>query len=317
MGLVDDVFGCAPGRWDLSACETCGAAWLDPRPTPGSILRAYDRYYTHEAGPPVETKGGVKAALRNGYLRARWGYEVSPAWSIGELVVGRRRAAALDLSVRHLPRPHGRARLLDVGCGNGAFLLRMRGLGWEPHGLEPDRKAAAAAAAAGIDVEVGTLADAAWPYGTFDAVTLSSVIEHLHDPRAALAAVHRWLAPGGTIHVVTPNLRALGHARFGAHWRGLEAPRHLVLFDRGSLTRLLTEAGFETVRFAPQFAGEWFWLASGAIERGAFPDDGAALPAATRRALAREGRQADRRVAFEPALAEELVAIASMPRVAR
>ena len=54
--------------------------------------------------------------------------------------------------VRDLPRPTGPARLLDVGAANGEFLLRMRALGWEVAGLEPDPVAASLAQAAGFDV---------------------------------------------------------------------------------------------------------------------------------------------------------------------
>jgi SAM-dependent methyltransferase len=311
-GLVDTVFACAPGRWALARCETCGAAWLDPRPTRSSIMRAYARYYTHVAAAS-EGSRGVQRALRQGYLRARWGYELAPAWPFGGALLSRRRRAALDLSVRHLARPKGEARLLDVGCGNGAFLSRMRALGWRVHGLEPDPAAAKAARALGIDVVVGTLADTAWPDGSFDAVTMSSVIEHLHDPGGSLAVCRRLLAPGGTLHIMTPNADALGVARFGSHWRGLETPRHLVLFNPRALSLLLDRCGFEAVTFHPHFVGEWFWLASGAIAEGLAPDDTDRLPRAMADALRREGRAADRRAAREPGCAEELVVTARKP----
>jgi SAM-dependent methyltransferase len=277
-------------------------------------MRAYARYYTHNAGPSAACSGrGLKVALRNGYLHARWGYDGAPSLALGRWFLGRRRRAALDLEVRHLPRPEGRARLLDVGCGMGAFLATMKARGWEVHGLEPDPAAAAAARAVGIDVRRGTLVDADWPGGSFQAVTMSSVIEHVHDPAEDLAVCRRLLAPGGLIHIVTPNIDALGDERFGRHWRGLEAPRHLVLFNRGSLARLLDACGFEDVTFHPHYAAEWFWLASGAIERRLAPEAARELPREVRRSLRREGKLADRRVAREPDRAEELVVTARRP----
>jgi SAM-dependent methyltransferase len=276
-------------------------------------MRAYARYYTHASAAGAGRPRGVKTALRQGYLLARWGYAVSPAWPLGRFLLGPRRRATIDLSVRHLVRPKGRSRLLDIGCGNGDFLARMRALSWEVHGVEPDPAAAAAARAAGLDVATGTLADVTWPDGSFDAVTMSSVIEHLHDPGAALASAFRLLAPGGMLHLVTPNGDALGAERFGTHWRGLEAPRHLVLFNRRSLTKLLVACGFADPAYPPHFVGEWFWLVSGALERGVAPDEVGSLPRALRRALRREGRAADRRTMLEPERAEELVAIARRP----
>jgi 2-polyprenyl-3-methyl-5-hydroxy-6-metoxy-1,4-benzoquinol methylase len=311
-GLVDGVFGCAPGIWRLVRCEACELAWLDPRPTRGSIMRAYARYYTHAAPDDARDRPRpVKTVLHQGYIRDRWGYALEPAWPHARYLLGARRRAALDLSVRHLAAPsQGRARLLDVGCGNGAFLSKMRTLGWEVHGLEPDRTAAAAARASGIDVVVGTLDDAPWPEASFDAVTTASVIEHVHDPVAMLAACRRLLLPEGRLSLVTPNADALGARRFGPHWRGLEAPRHLALFNRSSLRRLLVACGFTEGVFHPHYMGEWFWLTSGAIARGVAPDDAASLPRDVRRLLRREGRAADRRVAREPELAEELVVTA-------
>lgn len=313
-GLVDGAFACAPGTWGLARCLNCEAVWLDPRPTESSVMRAYARYYTHEpAEGSAERRRGIKTALHQGYLRARWGYAMDPAWPLGRYLLGARRRAALDLSVRHLARPPASGRLLDVGCGNGAFLSRMRGLGWEVHGVEPDRTAALAAEALGIDTVVGTLADAPWPAATFHALTIASVIEHVHDPKETLSACYRLLAPGGVIHIVTPNTDALGAARFGVHWRGFEAPRHLVLFNRNSLKRLMQGSGFMDCEFHPHFAGEWFWLVSGAMARGVLPDDAGSLPRGVREALRREGRNANGQVARAPERAEELVVTARKP----
>jgi hypothetical protein len=52
------------------------------------------------------------------------------------------------------------------------------------------------------------------------------------------------LRPGGLLYIETPNIGSSGHARFGRNWRGLEPPRHLVLFSWASLERLLQQQGF-------------------------------------------------------------------------
>jgi hypothetical protein len=140
---------------------------------------------------------------------------------------------------------------------------------------------------------------------------MSSVIEHVHIGRIwprAVACRPRRIDPHRD-----PNIDSLGAERFGCHWRGLEAPRHLVLFNRGSLARLLGACGFEDVTFHPRYAGEWFWLASGTMERGLAPEAARELPREVRRALRREGSLADRRVAREPERAEELVVTARRP----
>ena len=304
---------------------------LEPRALPvvrGGVARpeadeGVDHARVRALPHPREGRGGGRGAARvqdgapQRVSATRWGYALEPAWSWGRHVLTRERRAAIDLSVRHLPRPPAKARLLDVGCGNGAFLAHMRRLGWEVHGLEPDPDACAAAAAAGIDVSVGTLADVTWPEATFQAVTMSTVLEHLPDPRATLQACRRLLAPGGMLHIVTPNTEALGAERFGAHWRGLEAPRHLVLFNRSGVDAAARRLRLHRRRL-PSPVGGGVVLARQRCDgaRRAARPVRARSRAAVRDALRREGRAADKRVMREPERAEELVVTAKKPGAA-
>lgn len=47
--LRDKVFFSAPGIWALWQCKSCRVGYLDPRPVPSAIGRAYGSYYTHGA----------------------------------------------------------------------------------------------------------------------------------------------------------------------------------------------------------------------------------------------------------------------------
>jgi SAM-dependent methyltransferase len=73
---------------------------------------------------------------------------------------------------------------------------------------------------------------------TFDAVTLSHVIEHVPDPLGLLVEVRRILKPGARIVLTTPNSRSLGHQKFREFWFGLDPPRHLQIFTPASLQEL-------------------------------------------------------------------------------
>lgn len=241
-GLTDRIFGTAPGQWTLHRCLGCGSAFLDPRPNRETIGLAYGEYYTHEAAP-AEPATSPRAAILNGYLNARWGYELTPASQLGRLagrLLPRRRAYA-DRLVRHLSRPAARGRLLDVGSGDGSFVAWMRRLGWDAEGLEPDRAAAERAQSAGVPVTAASLEEVSFEPRSFDAVTMSHVIEHLHDPAAGLEACRSLLRPGGTLWLATPNLAGHGHAVFGRDWIGLDPPRHLVVFTRESLVRTVED----------------------------------------------------------------------------
>ena len=275
-GLTDLVFFSAPGKWQLYKCKACGSAYLDPRPTPETIGRAYANYYTHSseslAGMGIFRR--LRRALDNGYRNRKYGTKESPSLSWGywlaRLLSGQR--ATVDAMMRHLPRPKPGNRLLDIGCGNGDFLARARDGGWEVEGVEPDREAAQVARARGLSVHVGTVDAVRDQYESFDGITLSHVVEHVYDPVALLRECYKLLKPGGWIWVDTPNIDSLGNMHYGKNWRGLEPPRHLVIFNRSSLLRSLARAGFTGMVDMP-YRGLYFSLsvASEAMNRGLDP----------------------------------------------
>ena len=149
-------------------------------------------------------------------------------------------------------RPGG--SLLDIGCGSGAFLARMRSLGWSVTGVEPDPAAAdLARRTRGLEVakELSEL-----PGRRFDAITMHHVIEHLSDPRTVVADLTERLTPGGRLVVVTPNIRSLGRRLFQSHWVHWDPPRHLWIFSTRALATLMRATGlkierqFTTARYA-------------------------------------------------------------------
>jgi len=324
--LRDRVFRCAPGAWSLCRCDGCGSAYLDPRPTPASIGRAYATYHTHQAvstatqTPPDLRRRSkpLRSALRSDYLNARYGYCFRTALPLGRLLLSPRQRCEADRWIRHLHLQDGSPRLLDLGCGNGEFVARMREAGWEAEGLEVDAQAVRFAREAGLAVRHEALTEDTFPPERFDAITLSHVIEHLHDPAETLRICRRILCPGGVLWIATPNLGALGRERYGADWLGLDPPRHLVLFTPESLRGLLERLGFTTVGgpFANQSA-KWSFRASTAIALGsAEPLNRRALQRLSRtldNKVKREAARADRESLRRPERAEELILLAQKP----
>jgi 2-polyprenyl-3-methyl-5-hydroxy-6-metoxy-1,4-benzoquinol methylase len=312
--LEDRVFGAAPGRWNLHRCDGCGAAYLDPRPTAATIGRAYSRYFppatTADAWPAELRLARLRRATWNGYLNHRYGYDLAPASRLAGAIVRllpKRRWHA-DLSVRHLRKPRERPRLLDVGFGPATFLLQMRAAGWEVAGIDPDAVAVAAAREQGLSVARGVLGEGVFPDRSFDAITMSHVIEHLHDPAAGLRACARLLEPDGTLWLATPNLDSPGHRRFGADWFGLDPPRHLVLFTRSALGQALAGAGFERVRFERTYRADLVLAGSEAIanETG----DAATVHRPASRRLRWLARALDAGAAVRREWGEELIVLA-------
>jgi SAM-dependent methyltransferase len=151
----------------------------------------------------------------------------------------------LDYFYRHLPKHPG--RLLDVGCGNGSFLLRAQDCGWKVEGIEPDPMAAERGAGSGLKVHHGNILDYCAPGEGFDVITLSHVFEHLHNPKEVLERCLALLKPGGTLWMSMPNIEGVGHQLYKKAWFALDPPRHLLLPSRHELKRLCADAGFAHV----------------------------------------------------------------------
>jgi len=255
-GLSDRVFFCAPGEWSLYRCKSCASAYLDPRPTPATIGLAYQRYFTHDEVTRLSSLGILKKLRRmlaNGYRNHRYGTKDYPASILGILAARLmpNNRAIIDASMRHLPKAKEGQQLLDLGCGNGAFLLRARSAGWDVSGVDFDAKAVETACSQGLDVRLGGVETMDPSIEQFDVITLAHVIEHVHHPVAVLQACYRLLKPCGFLWIETPNIASEGHRLFGTAWRGLEPPRHLVLFTLESMRNALSTAGFAEIRVQP------------------------------------------------------------------
>ena len=101
-------------------------------------------------------------------------------------------------------------RLLDVGCGTGAFLERAQKAGFLCEGIEICKPLADIAVRnVGCPVHIGLLSGLDLTECSFDVITMYDLIEHLPEPASDLRKVHKWLKPGGILFVLTPNDDAL------------------------------------------------------------------------------------------------------------
>ncbi|HZN04143.1 MAG TPA: class I SAM-dependent methyltransferase [Candidatus Polarisedimenticolia bacterium] len=155
--------------------------------------------------------------------------------------------------------PH---RVLDVGCGAGAFLEAAHGDGAEVAGIEIDPAAANAARSRGVSVTIGSiLSPVPLGYG-WDVVTLWDVLDHLDDPAEALARLRPRMKPGGllvargrnaTLHAPLKRLTLL--LRPWLPFVPDPAVVHRFGLRPEGWARLLAQAGFEQVRWHPAHIG--------------------------------------------------------------
>jgi 2-polyprenyl-3-methyl-5-hydroxy-6-metoxy-1,4-benzoquinol methylase len=224
-------------------------------PSKDTVHLAYQQYYTHT--PPgnvdIETMGllrRIRRSMANGYKNWRYGTGLRPATNLGVtaamILPGLRQR--IDQGFRNLPRPHPNARLLDVGFGSGAFLESAKNAGWNVAGVDPDPVSVDSAIKRGLNVRAGGVEAFADMPESFDVVTMSHVIEHVHAPWKTLKSIYHLLKPGGFLWLSTPNIQSFGHEYYGKNWRGLEPPRHLILFNWQAISELLRNTGFKSIQ---------------------------------------------------------------------
>jgi len=192
--------------------------FTNPRPTPASIASFY-----HEDYKPHHNRPTASAA------HARW-------WARFWPFQGRR--------LRRTLPPHGQGRLLDFGCGEGSYLLRMKEQGWLATGLDCSFATMESLRALGIPGVFGSLPHPDLQPESFDMITMWQSLEHVHDPLEVLGAARDLLAPGGKILVACPNIESLPFRWFGSTWNALDLPRHLLHFSPTTLQAMLVRAGF-------------------------------------------------------------------------
>jgi 2-polyprenyl-3-methyl-5-hydroxy-6-metoxy-1,4-benzoquinol methylase len=221
----DRLHGIA-GRYTVVRCAGCGLRRTNPRPTP----RAIGAYYPSDYGPylaeevPVERPSSAPKAWLKRLLR------LAP--------------------MRLPPLPAG--RMLEIGCATGAYMESVQRAGWAVEGIEFSEPAAQRARAKGFRVETGTVEQARGPSEPVDAVAAWMVLEHLHDPVAALRKVRQWVRPGGYLVASVPDASAWDRSVFGERWFALQLPTHLYHYTPATIGRVLRTAGWELTRVAWQ-----------------------------------------------------------------
>lgn len=135
-------------------------------------------------------------------------------------------------------------RLLDVGCSTGDFLSYAKFCGWEIYGSElAGHTAELARQRLDCEVRQGFFEDAGFDSGFFDVVTMWDVVEHVLDPGSLVATALDVLRPGGVLVLFTPNYDSLSRRLIFDRWSALIPDRHLCVFNKQTIERLLTDRG--------------------------------------------------------------------------
>lgn len=204
---------------------------------PGEILRFYRCANCHSLTVPNGTFHDYSDAEPS---EVSWRHYVQLGAGIDVMISPAERARAPNVS-----------RLLDVGCGFGFTLdYWQRTPGGEAVGVEPSVFGQLGAKMLGLNLHVALLADVPSLRGRqFEIVLSLEVIEHVPDPAAFIQELQRYLAPGGTMVLTTPNAGFVTQKQpLGQVLSTLLPGLHKLLLGQAALTNLLQKAGFPHVR---------------------------------------------------------------------
>jgi SAM-dependent methyltransferase len=232
------VIATVDGR-DVIECQACGFRHIDPLFTDAELEKFYDGEFYEKARPDYFERMEVDKPwwmLRYGHY-----YEMLEAHSPGR-------------------------RILDIGSGPGYFLEAGRERGWQVLGFEPSRIAADYARERGLAVVNDFFSAAkARAHGSFDAISLSMVLEHVRDPIRLIEEARSLLVPGGVLLLISPNdfnpLQMTLWKRLGFEPWWINPKHHLNYFDTVSAGKFLKARRFEVLHLETSYPLENFLLA--------------------------------------------------------
>jgi SAM-dependent methyltransferase len=208
-----------PGSFTFCRCKKCGVLRQEPRLTWEHLSLYYPEDYPAYAHDADAMDSPFLEGIKN----------------FGN--VKRRRFVE-----KHQPG----GRLLEIGCGTGAFLRELVKSGkWDVEGIEPTQSANEyAAKTLGVPIHQGRFSELDFKPASYDAIVLWCVLEHLSQPVQDLSHIHSLLKDGGWLFFSMPNFESMEAKVFGPFWSGWDLPRHLYIFPRPVLRQMLTHIGF-------------------------------------------------------------------------
>lgn len=236
----DDLTG-KPGDFRFVTCDSCDLVFQNPRVDVQHIKDYYDDEYI------AHRKKKDWGILTPFYNRAMDKHDREKLKLVNQYVsLGQH------------------SSVLDVGCGAGTFLLKIKEC-YEAKVTGVDFKDLSSLPGfEQIDFRCGLFYELEFAADRFDLITMWHFLEHDYDPLRTLAVAKDLLTDDGRLVIEVPRLDCVSFRLFRDRWPGLQAPQHTVLYDRKMLTRFIEKAGLELVDYLPYGAfPPYFYLFAG------------------------------------------------------
>ena len=209
----------------LTKCRQCEFLFTNPRPTPDGLSRYYEseEYISHQ---------NKSNTLIN------WIYSIA-------------RKFTLSWKFRLISKHLRTGKALDIGCGTGHFLAKLKSKGWTVQGIEPDSGARAIATEQlGYENIVDSF-DMINSKNEYDLISLWHVLEHIPDLDDYLTRIKILIKKNGRIFIAVPNHDSFDAAHYKDYWAAYDVPRHLYHFNQNSMKKLAQKFGLKIVDTIP------------------------------------------------------------------
>ena len=201
-------------------CKRCGLMYVNPRPEFEESKERYNDSYLTEAEEHIAT-------IDENILRAK-----------------------LDLEL--IKRYKKEGRMLEIGCAEGSFLAEAKKSGYEPYGLEINKKFIEYARNKYqlANIFEQDILESSFPERHFDIIYMRGVLCHIHDPIKELNKINKFLKDDGVFICVTGNIGSLsiGRIRKYRNFIHLNLSQHLFHYSEDNLRTLFNKAGFRIER---------------------------------------------------------------------
>lgn len=211
-------------------CDNCGLKFTQDVPEQDQIGRYYqsEAYVSH-----TDTNEGIINKLYH---------------SIRKITISQKRKMVMTETGKKS------GRILDIGCGTGAFLYEMQGAGWDVVGLEPDDTAASIARTKHKLNPRNPQELFSLDASSFDSITMWHVLEHVHTLDEYVAQLNKLMSDKAVLFVAVPNYTSQDAAHYGTAWAAYDVPRHLYHFSPNSMKALMERHGLKIDKIKPM----WF-----------------------------------------------------------
>jgi 2-polyprenyl-3-methyl-5-hydroxy-6-metoxy-1,4-benzoquinol methylase len=210
-------------NFEIFRCNSCTNAWTSPPPE----AIDYESRDFHKL--EISTKNDAIKSITN--LPNQWQRSIQQQ---------------LALIQNHVPK---KASILEIGCGEGIFLMELKKDNYITFGIEPSKSAAERAVISGLEVVQGYFPNDLSSERKYDLVILSHVLEHLEKPTEIIEAIKNVLSPHGKVLLIQTNYEGIIPRLLQRRWYAWVYDQHYWHFTPAGIINIAEKVGLKKVEY--------------------------------------------------------------------